>query len=922
MPGYFAFSRARKPVLALGRARRPFLVAEQQHLALALQQLAHPVGGQLAALDVVGGDERHDLLRMSRPESMTTVGMPARLASSTGRTSARSSSGAMHDARDVLADEALDDLHLLLAVVLAQRPLPGDGDRCARGVELALGLDGARVDGLPELVRRALRNHRRSTAASPPPPGLARTGHAVIATARREPARGKPLPRTRCAPRNPPQDPSGYYSLSAARCRPWRLGTYPLQDARHRRSRGFGIKSIVRASPPMPQDHAAAAALSRVRHRRRPAPTTSPSPRRAVEPGLSSTLRRRPRMVASPGRSRQGIGSRSVRFRRATSCCQYGQPIGTSRGIGEGDPITLQNMSNDVPVVRDLPADLRTPRARLLADADVPSLAGYRRADGRVGTRNFVLIVPTSMCASHESQQIATIAEFTLHKREKLPERRRRRRHPAQQGLRLLGRLEHRGDAADAVELRRPPERRRRDLHRPGLREDEPDGGREVPPEGASRSRQARRALRHPGDGRHAGRHRSRPARKSRRCCRVVNEAARTPTPDVRADPRREVRRIRRLLGPVGEPGARAAPPICSCARAAPSSITEVPEFCGAEHILAQRAKDRATGEAVYADGGLVQGYASKFGTVLNENPSPGNVAGGLLNITIKSLGAIAKAGTTRVEGVLRLRARCPRAGAVADAGARLRPGIDAGPRGGRRAGRRVHHRPRHDDRQRHRAGREAGVQHAVHQRMSRDLDLSAGGIIDGTETIDQVGARVFEHVRPRRLRRGAREGRGDQAPGVRNLGRAVGVALMRAAVLADVGRIEVRDVPVVPPGPARSAAPRRQPSASAAPTSTSSAGTATTTPTRAAARPALAVTPDSRSRVRRHRRRVRQRRRRPRPRRPRRRRPGPQLRQRRAGTALRVLRDRRLAPVRVLRASTASPACRARSPSSSRCRP
>ena len=34
-----------------------------------------------------------------------------------------------------------------------------------------------------------------------------------------------------------------------------------------------------------------------------------------------------------------------------------------------------------------------------------------------------------------------------------------------------------------------------------------------------------------------------------------------------------------------------------------------------------------------------------------------------------------------------------------------------------------------------------------VHQRMSRDLDLSAGGVIDGTETIDQVGQRVFEHV-------------------------------------------------------------------------------------------------------------------------------------------------------------------------------
>src|SRR6185369_6632579 len=35
----------------------------------------------------------------------------------------------------------------------------------------------------------------------------------------------------------------------------------------------------------------------------------------------------------------------------------------------------------------------------------------------------------------------------------------------------------------------------------------------------------------------------------------------------------------------------------------------------------------------------------------------------------------------------------------------------------------------------------------AVFKRMSNDLDLSAGGIIDGTETIDEVGARLFEHV-------------------------------------------------------------------------------------------------------------------------------------------------------------------------------
>ena len=66
---------------------------------------------------------------------------------------------------------------------------------------------------------------------------------------------------------------------------------------------------------------------------------------------------------------------------------QYGQPIGTSRGIAEGDPITVRNMSNDVPVVRDLPADLHTPAPEYVAESERATWRGYRRADGRVGTR-------------------------------------------------------------------------------------------------------------------------------------------------------------------------------------------------------------------------------------------------------------------------------------------------------------------------------------------------------------------------------------------------------------------------------------------------------------------------------------------------------------------------------------------------------
>ena len=51
---------------------------------------------------------------------------------------------------------------------------------------------------------------------------------------------------------------------------------------------------------------------------------------------------------------------------------------------------------------------------------------------------------------------------------------------------------------------------------------------------------------------------------------------------------------------------------------------------------------------------------------------------------------------------------------------------------------------------------RELGLSHVIKlasntpifQRMSGDLDLSAGGVIDGTETIDEVCERVFEHMR------------------------------------------------------------------------------------------------------------------------------------------------------------------------------
>jgi altronate hydrolase len=175
--------------------------------------------------------------------------------------------------------------------------------------------------------------------------------------------------------------------------------------------------------------------------------------------------------------------------------------------------------------------------------------------------------------------------------------------------------------------------------------------------------------------------------------------------------------------------------------------ITEVPEFCGAEHLLANRARDVETGRAVYQMVDWYKDYASKFGAVLNQNPSPGNIAGGLLNITCKSLGAIAKAGTSRVEGVVEYAETPKQRGLNLMQG----PGYDQESTPGLvAAGATVVVFT---------TGRGTTIGNAiapviklasnspVFERMPHDLDLSAGGVIDGTETIDQVGERVFEHI-------------------------------------------------------------------------------------------------------------------------------------------------------------------------------
>lgn len=80
--------------------------------------------------------------------------------------------------------------------------------------------------------------------------------------------------------------------------------------------------------------------------------------------------------------------------------------------------------------------------------------------------------------------------------------------------------------------------------------------------------------------------------------------------------------------------------------------LGETPEIYGAEHILTRRAVSKAVGEKLVERIKWWEWYTSMFGAEINNNPSPGNKEGGLTTIYEKSLGAIAKAGSTAMVDV------------------------------------------------------------------------------------------------------------------------------------------------------------------------------------------------------------------------------------------------------------------------------
>ncbi|MEX3980060.1 UxaA family hydrolase [Paraburkholderia sp. EG287A] len=173
--------------------------------------------------------------------------------------------------------------------------------------------------------------------------------------------------------------------------------------------------------------------------------------------------------------------------------------------------------------------------------------------------------------------------------------------------------------------------------------------------------------------------------------------------------------------------------------------LSETPEIYGAEHLLTRRAVSRAVGEKLVARIRWWEAYCARMEANMNNNPSAGNKAGGLTTILEKSLGAVAKGGTTRLVETYEYAQPVRAQGLVfMDT-----PGYDPVSATGQVAG--------GANLICFTTGRgsaygcapspslKLGTNSALWRRQEEDIDLNCGRILDGEQSVDEAGAAIFE---------------------------------------------------------------------------------------------------------------------------------------------------------------------------------
>jgi altronate hydrolase len=421
---------------------------------------------------------------------------------------------------------------------------------------------------------------------------------------------------------------------------------------------------------------------------------------------------------------------------RGENIYRYGQRIGrASREIAPGEHIHTHNVSfEEIEFAYEFPTgDIPFPAP----SKDMPVFQGYVREDGRVGTRNYIAVVAASNCAAYTAELIAnSFAD------EKLPANidgvvafphgegcGMSSGADATQLRRTLGGVLAHPNVAAAVILGLGCEVNQIDHY---LGPNAPRSSRLVglTLQGSGGTRGAKEAARREIHGLieqcAAEKRTAAPASK---IVLGLNCGGSDSFSGITANPA-----LGFACDMLAELGASAV-------------LAETTEIFGAEHLLVRRARNRETAEKLL---GFVRGYKkylNQFGGSFDDNPSPGNKEGGLTNILEKSLGAVAKAGTSTLNDAVAYSERITMPGFnFMDT-----PGYDPPSLAGLAAG--------GCNMIVFTTGRGSAIgfptvpvikvasNSYTFRRMPDNMDINAGTIADGDKTIQAVGREIFDAI-------------------------------------------------------------------------------------------------------------------------------------------------------------------------------
>lgn len=182
-------------------------------------------------------------------------------------------------------------------------------------------------------------------------------------------------------------------------------------------------------------------------------------------------------------------------------------------------------------------------------------------------------------------------------------------------------------------------------------------------------------------------------------------------------------------------------------AHGATSILAEVPEIYGGEHLLTRRARTKATADKLLERIKWWEDYAKLFGAQIDNNPSVGNKKGGLTTIFEKSLGAIAKGGSSPLNAVYEFAEKVREKGfVVMDTPGYDPPSVTGMVAGGANVvvfttgrGSCFGCKPVPTIK--------IATNSPMFRRMEDDMDINAGTILDGEGTVESVGAEIFEKI-------------------------------------------------------------------------------------------------------------------------------------------------------------------------------